>query len=515
MSKMPWPILGLSALLVGELEYLLVTNYDARTAIRGLLHLPLYHILLTFFALNLMAGFLSGKSPRSLQGWRLSVPVLCVHLAGYGLLCHWMPVLWANSELWPDWQATAFWLLLGVLFMGTWLGSWMSPRAWLGLWQGLRTWWALTLPASLALPEMAEVVSSNWKHFAWVTFWFSSRILAIFYPEVVSSVETLRLGTPDFVIEIEAGCSGYEGIALVGGLTTFYLWLKRRELRFPNCLWLVFWGIAASWWANILRIVLLVFIGAEISPEIAVRGFHSQAGWISFTVIGLSLVYLAESCNWFREEKLCNSEYESSYPGLPYLGPFMALIVGTVLAEAVRVEFNTYYFLKPVFAIAAFLAFNSGQALKPFRPTWLAGAVGIVVYFLWIAMERTSRPAPPQEFLQGFWLSAWLAVRVFGSVVVVPIVEELAFRGYLLRRLQAQHFEKVDPRSRNTFALGVSSLVFGLIHGNWLGGFFAGIFYGWVSTRPGGLANAIVAHLVTNLMISCEVLLLDHWWLWD
>src|SRR5262249_6002685 len=72
---------------------------------------------------------------------------------------------------------------------------------------------------------------------------------------------------------------------------------------------------------------------------------------------------------------------------------------------------------------------------------------------------------------------AWAAVRVFGSVVTVPIAEELAFRGFLSRRLIAADFWDV-PEGRFTWSTWfVSSVLFGLLHGRWLGGTVAGLLY--------------------------------------
>ncbi len=59
---------------------------------------------------------------------------------------------------------------------------------------------------------------------------------------------------------------------------------------------------------------------------------------------------------------------------------------------------------------------------------------------------------------------AWVIFRVFGSVVIVPLAEELAFRGYLVRRLIAADFESV-PVDRFTWpSFLISSLLFGAMH---------------------------------------------------
>lgn len=96
-----------------------------------------------------------------------------------------------------------------------------------------------------------------------------------------------------------------------------------------------------------------------------------------------------------------------------------------------------------------------------------------------------------------------------------PIAEELAFRGFLLRRLVAEDFEAV-PSGRFTWpALLLSSVAFGALHGSrWIAGTLAGLLYGLAMTRKGKLGDAIIAHAVTNAVLAVYVLLSNQWQLW-
>jgi CAAX prenyl protease-like protein len=64
----------------------------------------------------------------------------------------------------------------------------------------------------------------------------------------------------------------------------------------------------------------------------------------------------------------------------------------------------------------------------------------------------------------------WKVFRVIGSVLLVPLAEELLFRGYLLRKLLSIKFETVDPRRFTWLSWLVSSLLFGWLHQHWLAG---------------------------------------------
>jgi CAAX prenyl protease-like protein len=75
------------------------------------------------------------------------------------------------------------------------------------------------------------------------------------------------------------------------------------------------------------------------------------------------------------------------------------------------------------------------------------------------------------------WMAAalWLTARVVGSVVIVPIAEELAFRGYLLRRVIDADFTSISPKQFTLASFLISSIAFGALHGRWLAGM---AFYG-------------------------------------
>jgi CAAX prenyl protease-like protein len=97
----------------------------------------------------------------------------------------------------------------------------------------------------------------------------------------------------------------------------------------------------------------------------------------------------------------------------------------------------------------------------------------------------------------------------------VPVAEELAFRGFLLRRLAREVFEAVEPRSAGLLAVVLSSLVFGLFHGDrWLAGSLAGLVYAGVYCRRGSIGDAALAHGLTNAFLAVYVLSTGNWQLW-
>jgi CAAX prenyl protease-like protein len=140
---------------------------------------------------------------------------------------------------------------------------------------------------------------------------------------------------------------------------------------------------------------------------------------------------------------------------------------------------------------------------------------------IWLALEPLSASTRTDASLgtdlarlPSRWAAIWLAFRVIGSVVTVPLAEELAFRGYLTRRLIASDFESV-PLGRYTWtSCLVSSILFGAVHGRWFAGTIAGLVFAHALSRRGELTDAVLAHATTNALLAAYVLTTETWSLW-
>jgi CAAX prenyl protease-like protein len=151
---------------------------------------------------------------------------------------------------------------------------------------------------------------------------------------------------------------------------------------------------------------------------------------------------------------------------------------------------------------------------------WTPIFLGLFVFVLWVALE----PAPTPEAvalipsaLREMPVAAaafWLIARVLGSSIVVPIAEELAFRGYLLRRLIDADFTAVSPKQFTWASFLISSVAFGALHGRWVAGILAGMIYAAAQYRRGRISDAIVAHSVTNALLAAYVVIFGHWGFW-
>jgi len=501
--------------LMFECEVLLVGHYEVRTHLRALFGLPIYHILLTFLALVGIERMFSTRRDWLVFHVRWNGFWLTVHLLLYWQISIHLEEWWRRGQGASLPQLICFWSGLGASLVGSWVAAWLPISAW---WKTLREQWSWlrwALPVSLAAPHGIENVSNGWQTISGWTMSLTRLGLTLFYDPVVCQPETLELGTESFVIEVLPGCSGLEGMGLLALFISSYLWVRRDHLKFPRSLVLVPAGVALAYMANLLRLVVLIVIGTEISPSIALRGFHSQAGWISFTCLALVLIATVERFPWFhRVQAAPELEQEGfAYPALPFLMPMAALLVATMVVQATTGRFAYSYFLKPLLGGAVLMNYFPKYRTILRRPGRMALMTGVFAWLLWVALVHPAESVSPYQALAGGWAEAWICLRILGGSVVVPLAEELAFRGYLMSRLQGEPFEanvgRTTPR-----ALLLSSLAFGCLHEEWVAGTCAGLAYGWVSTRPGGLANSVVAHSLTNLLLAIQAVAFKQWGLW-
>ena len=172
-------------------------------------------------------------------------------------------------------------------------------------------------------------------------------------------------------------------------------------------------------------------------------------------------------------------------------------------------------------AVITLWVFRRSYASLSWGFDWLAPAVGAIVFVIWVALDRFSSPTADQDVfatLLSYSTVArvtWITFRVLAAVVTVPLAEELAFRGFLMRRLISSDFDSVSLRHFSWFALLGSSLAFGFLHGGyWIAGSIAGILFSLLVIRRGRIGEAVVAHATANALLAAYVLTYHKWHLW-
>ena len=363
-----------------------------------------------------------------------------------------------------------------------------------------------------------RVTKELWRPLSEVTLWLVHSLLSFTTSDIVYDTVTCSLGTSRFWVTVAPDCSGYEGIGLIWVFLGGYLWFFRSTLRFPQALLLFPLGTLVIFLANALRIYGLILLGSYGSPEIAMGGFHSQGGWLALNLVALGLVGVAGRSQWIS---LTAAKAKTTNYTAAYLAPMLTIVLVTMLTLIITHKGFDYYYPVRVFAAVGVLWFfrKAYQGLS-WRCSWEAVAAGVGVFVLWMALEPASEVAANESFgagLQGMgptWATLWLVFRVLGAVVTVPIAEELAFRGYLCRRLIGAEFQEVPLGKFTWFSFILSSVVFGVLHGRVFAGTLAGLVFALVLYRHKRLSDAVWAHAITNGLLAVYVLSTSTWTLW-
>ena len=162
------------------------------------------------------------------------------------------------------------------------------------------------------------------------------------------------------------------------------------------------------------------------------------------------------------------------------------------------------------------------EQLKASAGDWLlAAGVGIGIFFLWITFSAgwsTLGDASTAGFvpLRGDGSVDWLlaGLRLFGLALVVPVMEELFWRSFVMRRIDRADFLRLDPRRASLVAFALSSALFALEHSQWFAGLLAGAGYAWLYMRSRSLLIPIVSHATTNATLGIWILYTGNWTFW-
>lgn len=143
---------------------------------------------------------------------------------------------------------------------------------------------------------------------------------------------------------------------------------------------------------------------------------------------------------------------------------------------------------------------------------------GIAVFIAWINLTAdwmvigVSTGFDPRDHGQIDWLL--VAVRLFGAALMVPVMEELFWRSFLLRWITHADFLAVNPARVGFKAFCITAMLFAVAHNLWLAGLLAGIVYNFLYMRSSTLWLPILAHAVTNAILGIWVVYTGNWIFW-
>jgi CAAX prenyl protease-like protein len=160
------------------------------------------------------------------------------------------------------------------------------------------------------------------------------------------------------------------------------------------------------------------------------------------------------------------------------------------------------------------------QTLPDAREWAAAIAVGLLVFVLWISLDAPwmtlGTPSAAFRPVDAAGALDWplVAVRWIGASLLVPVMEELFWRSFLMRWIERPVFQGVDPRRVGVRAVVLSTFVFTLAHTLWLAAAIAGLAYALLYVWSGRLWVPVIAHAVTNGALGVWVVATGRWAYW-
>jgi CAAX prenyl protease-like protein len=219
-----------------------------------------------------------------------------------------------------------------------------------------------------------------------------------------------------------------------------------------------------------------------------------------------------------------------AHPAVPYLAPFLTFLAVMAIEKATGWPTAWMYPARALATLAVLVAVSRAPlAARPARPL-ASAAIGAAVFALWIAPDVLFGPG-----YRHFWLfqnsvtgvaassipvglrhSLWfLALRTASCTLLVPPMEELFWRGWAMRWIAASDFQKIPLGTYQAAAFWIVALLFATEHGPyWEVGLATGIIYNWWMVRTRNLTDCIIAHAVTNGLLSAYILLSGQFQYW-
>lgn len=227
----------------------------------------------------------------------------------------------------------------------------------------------------------------------------------------------------------------------------------------------------------------------------------------------------------------------SRSPALVRAAPFIVIVLLTAAQGKLGAASACWlYFIKTVAGAGFIVAMRPLVKEMRWAFSWEAVLAGVAVFAVWVGIsgEWTTQSSlwtklglagapklltpdwnPNIQFGQGSALAMFfIGVRILGSSLVVPPVEEVFYRSFLYRYLARHEFLEVPLNRFCPFPFFATALIFGLSHNQWLAGIFCGLVYQWLVVRKGRLGDSMTAHAITNFLLGIWVVWRGAWHFW-
>ena len=217
-----------------------------------------------------------------------------------------------------------------------------------------------------------------------------------------------------------------------------------------------------------------------------------------------------------------------------YVLPFALYVLGTSLIGQLDESWYPWAYAGLVLAMIPMLVWSlrASQVIRPHGRMLLGVVVGVIGIAIWIGLSHLRVEQAVSQYLPT-WLGAgervayepfselegvqaWLfiAVRMVGLALLVPLAEELFWRGFLLRWLIDPDWEKVPIGRYTLMSCLLVTGAFALVHPEWLAAAVYCLLINGLLYRTKDLWQCVIAHATSNLCLGVYVLAYGQWWLW-
>lgn len=199
---------------------------------------------------------------------------------------------------------------------------------------------------------------------------------------------------------------------------------------------------------------------------------------------------------------------------------------------------SAYWFYLAKIIVGAWLIWEMRSLVTEMRWafSWEAAVVGVGIFFIWVGISHgwatqsalwaqlgfSKAPAEPLApwnpnlaFGEGSALAwAFIVMRILGSTLVVPALEEVVYRSFLYRYIAKPDFMGVPLNQFLPGSFIITAAVFGFAHHEWLAGIICGAAYQWLVLRKNRLGDAMTAHAITNFLLGLYIVWRGEWRFW-
>ena len=191
-----------------------------------------------------------------------------------------------------------------------------------------------------------------------------------------------------------------------------------------------------------------------------------------------------------------------------YLIPFLFYIFIQVLFDGIG--FSEYVYIVKILVVGFFMLLFWKHYQLDFKKTkWeLAFLSGLIIILIWIALGFIL--PVKSEFNP---TASDIIIRIFGSILIAPLIEELFTRHFLYRYLINEKFYSIKPKFEFIpFILTVG--FFGFFHSAWIAGMIVGLILNFLYIKTKNIEDCIIAHSVANLLLAIFIILFQQWSFW-